>query len=164
VQEMNIPVAFQPFVEVFKALDGHGQLWSPTGQFLGRLSSDPHNKHSIINPQGVYGSPFSEESIHNPRGFYGGEGGIYSPFNPNCINPPVILYQSQPRLILTSNLNVFTNGLKAVDPYLMLAIYEELSNATPKSVAKPLVSASQERQINAKTIGNVLTLGQPKFD
>ncbi|MCA1994118.1 MAG: hypothetical protein LDL41_19035 [Coleofasciculus sp. S288] len=130
---MKIPDALKPLVERFQVLDGKGQLWSPSSQFLGLLSSDSHHKHSIINPQGEYGSPFSPTSIQNPQGQYGGSDGMYSPFNPNCSNPPVILYQNQPVIVVTSNPNVFTNGLKRVDPYLMLAIYEELASAKLKS-------------------------------
>lgn len=134
---MKIPSAFKPLVELFQVLDGKGQLWSPSGEFLGLLSSDPHNKHSILNSQGDYGSPFSAKSIHNPQSPYGGTSGIYSPFNPNCINAPVVLYQGKAVLVVTSNPNVFTNGLKSVDPYVMLGIYEELANVESKNVAKP---------------------------
>jgi hypothetical protein len=130
--EMKIPGSFKHYVEMFKVLDGKGQLWSPSGQFLGLLSSDPNNANSIINPEGEYGSPFSLKSIHNPHGVYGGSNGINSPFNPNCINPPLILYKGKPVLVVTNNPNVFTNGLKAIDPYIMLGIYEEFSNAKSK--------------------------------
>lgn len=126
---MKIPGHFKRYVEIFQSIDGKGQLWSPSGQFLGLLSSNPNDANSIINPEGEYGSPFSGNSIHNPQGMYGGSDGIKSPFNPNCINPPIILYNGQPIFVLTINPNAYTNGLKTVDPYLMLAIYEELSHA-----------------------------------
>lgn len=137
--EMKIPGVFKPYVTVFRILDGYGQLWSPSGQFLGLLSSDPHHPYSIINPLGNYGSPHSSTSIHNPQSLYGGANGIYSPYNPRCINPPIILYQGDPVLVLTWNLNVFTNGLNIVDADLMLAIYEQFSN----SISQPRNRRSQ---------------------
>ncbi len=133
---MNIPKALQPYVDLFQVLDGYGQIWSPCGQFLGLLSSIPHNSNSIINPYGPYGSPHSPISIQNPQGLYGTSQGIYSPYNPNCINPPVIFHQGHPLLLLTRNLNIFTNGLIIVDPDLMLTIYEELSNSKPEPIAR----------------------------
>ncbi len=130
---MKIPGVFKPYVVVFRILDGHGQLWSPSGQFLGLLSSDSHHPYSIINPSGNYGSPHSSTSIHNPQSLYGGAKGIYSPYNPHCLNPPIILYQGDPILVVTWNLNVFTNDLNIVDADLMLAIYEQFSNSISQS-------------------------------
>jgi hypothetical protein len=126
---MNIPVAFKAYIKLFQILDNHGQLWSPSGQFLGLLSSNPDHPKSIINPVGAYGSPFSPTSIQNPQSLYGGSNGIYSPYNLNCINPPAIFYKNKPILVLTWNLNVFTNGLNIVDADLMVTIYEELSRS-----------------------------------
>jgi hypothetical protein len=133
---MNIPEALQPYVVLFQVLDGYGQIWSPCGQFLGLLSSVQNNPNSIINPYGSYGSPHSPTSIQNPQGLYGTSEGIYSPYNPNSVNPPVIFYQGHPLLLLTRNLNIFTNDLTIVDPDLMLTIYEELSNSKPAPIAK----------------------------
>ncbi|HEY9603881.1 MAG TPA: hypothetical protein V6C85_19855 [Allocoleopsis sp.] len=131
--QMKIPGVFKPYVVIFRILDGYGQLWSPSGQFLGLLSSDLHHPYSIINPLGNYGSPHSSTSIHNPQSLYGGANGIYSPYNPDCLNPPIILYQGDPVLIVTWNLNVFTNDLNIVDADLMLAIYEQFSNSISQS-------------------------------
>jgi hypothetical protein len=133
---MKIPAALKAYVELFQALDGYGQLWCPSGQYLGRLSSDPHHPNSITNSRGKYGSPYSPTSIHNPQCPYGSPDGFHSPFNPHCRNSPIILYQGQPLLVVTSNFSVFTNGLKTVDPYLMLTIYEELANSTLNPVPK----------------------------
>lgn len=129
---MKIPSVFQPYIEVFQILDGHGQLWSPSGQFLGRLSSKAEHINSIINPEGDYGSPYSSISIHNPQGQYGGEKGEYSPFNPNCQNPPVVFYKCQPLFVLSNNFDLYTNDLKVIDPYLVLTIYEALVNMRPE--------------------------------
>ena len=131
---MKIPAVFQPYVEIFQAIDGHGQLWSPSGQFLGRLASDSYQINSLINPRGDYGSCYSQTSIHNPECDYGGDKGQYSPFNPSCKNPPVVFYRSQPLFVLTCNLRLYTNGLKIIDPYLTLAIYEALSGIVPDAV------------------------------
>ena len=134
---MKIPTVFRPYIEVFQLLDDQGQLWSPSGQFLGRLSSQAEHINSIINPEGDYGSPYSLISIHNPQSQYGGEKGEYSPFNPNCQNPPIVFYQSQPLFILSNNFNLYTNGLKVIDPYLVLTIYESLVNTSPDPTPKP---------------------------
>jgi len=66
---------------------------------------------------------------------YGSPEGINSPYNPNGINPPVIFFRGQPLLVLTRNLNLYTNGLNIVDVDLMLTIYEELSNSPPEPIA-----------------------------
>lgn len=128
---MKIPAVFQPYIEIFQALDGHAQLWSPGGQFLGRLCSKSDYINSIINPRGDYGSPYSQTSIHNPLCPYGGDNGSKSPFNPNCGHPPVVFYRNKPLFVLTTNLRVHTDGLKIIDPYLLLAIYEALSDVVP---------------------------------
>ncbi|MBE9129846.1 MULTISPECIES: hypothetical protein [unclassified Coleofasciculus] len=150
---MKIPELFDPYVELFQILDGKGQLHSPNGQFLGRLSSKADYVNSILNPVGDYGNSFSPISIHNPQGDYGGEFGIYSPFNPNCLNPPLICFLDQPILVLTINPSLCTNGLKRVDPYLMLTIYEALSN-TPftgqSPPALPLARKAALAQLQAK--------------
>ncbi len=151
---MKIPAAFQPYVEVFQVLDGHGQLWSPSGQFLGSLSSRADHINSIINPNGDYGSPYSEVSIHNPQGQYGGEKGEYSPFNPNCKNPPVVFYRRQPLFVLSTNLNLYSNGLKVIDPYLVLMLYDALgdliSHPAPQSSSKFIHLEQTPEQLQAK--------------
>ncbi len=151
---MQIPTAFQPYVEVFQALDGYGQLWSPTGQFLGRLCSKSDYINSILNPKGAYGSPYSLTSIHNRECLYGGDNGKYSPFNPNCEKPPVVFYRSQPLFVLSLNLNLKTKDLKIIDPYLVLAIYEALSDSVPEPVPETLFkfirSRTSHTQLQAK--------------
>lgn len=134
---MKIPAVYQPCVEVFRALDGHGQLWSPCGQFLGQVSSRTDHIQSIINPTGDYGSPFSLTSIHNPQCQYGGDSGKYSPFNPNCKNPPVVFYRTQPLFVLSTNPCLYTNDLIVIDPYLLLSIYEALGNVPPNPGSQP---------------------------
>lgn len=136
---MNIPASLQPLAELFQMLDGKGQLWSPSRQFLGLLSSNPNHPNSIINPDGVHGSPHSLISIHNPKGLYGGSQGTYSPYNINSVNPPIIVYKGKPLLVVTWNCNISTNGLKIINADLMIAIYEELSTSS----SKPWLSSPQ---------------------
>lgn len=147
---MKIPIAFKPYLVVFQILDGYGQVWSPSGQFLGLLSSNQRHLNSIINPHGPYGSFYSPTSLQNPQGLYGSPEGIHSPYNPNCINPPVIFFRGQPLLVLTRNLNLYTNGLSIVDVDLMLTIYEELSNFPPEPIALRLESLGTALQEIAK--------------
>jgi hypothetical protein len=140
---MKIPAAFQPYAEVFQVLDGYGQLWSPSGQFLGLLSSQADNTNSIINLDGEYGSPFSLSSIHNPQCQYGGEKGKHSPFNPNCNNPPIVLFRNQPIFVLSSNFNLYTNGLKIIEPLLVLGIYEAFADLNSQPLPQSLRTVSQ---------------------
>lgn len=135
----------ESFIELLKNLDGQGQLWSPSGQFLGRLSSNPNELNSIINPYGFYGSSFSATSIRNRSGQYGGFQGIYSPFNPNCLNPPFISGDGQRLLVVTRNPNISTNGLRSVTPDFLLAAYEILGNNNPDLVAMQLKALSRTR-------------------
>jgi hypothetical protein len=154
---MKIPAALKAYVEIFQALDGYGQLWCPSGQYLGRLSSDLRHPNSITNPRGKYGSPYSPTSIHNPQCPYGSSDGIHSPFNPHCRNSPIVLYRGQPLLVVTSNSSAFTNGLKTVDPYLMLTIYEELAhsmlNRTTKAPLPYSHLLSKTKQLTVSSFG-----------
>jgi hypothetical protein len=117
-------------LEFLASADGIAQLWAADGQFLGVLSSNQFDPNSISNPN-TYGSFYSYHSIQNPASPYGGACGIYSPYNITCINPPVILYQGQPMLVISKNLTVLTNGLSIIDPDLMLSIYTQAAYQHP---------------------------------
>lgn len=138
-----IPV--ETCIELLTNLDGRGQLWSPSGQFLGHLSSNPSELSSIINPYGFYGSSFSSTSIRNRSCQYGGFQGIYSPFNPNSIKPPFISYEGNPLLLVTRNPKIFTDGLRIVTPDFLLAVYEILGNTTPELVTMQLQALSRTK-------------------
>ncbi len=103
-------------------VNGAAQLWAEHGHFLGQLSSDQYDSQSILNPR-TYGSSYSYSSIQNPDSPYGGTCGMYSPYNPNCINPPVIVYEQRSVLLVTRNIDLQTNSLPIVDPDLMLGVY-----------------------------------------
>jgi hypothetical protein len=66
-------------------------------------------------------------SIQNPCGMYGGVCGFYSPYNISSFNPPIVLYQNQPVLVVTRNSYIQTNGLPVVDPDLILSVYAQLA-------------------------------------
>lgn len=114
-------------VNFLSAVNGVAQLWAPNGQFLGVLSSDQYDVDSISNSYGLYGGSCGIYSIQNLCGMYGGACGLYSPYNISCFNPPVILYQNQPVLVVTRNGYIQTNGLPIVDPDLMLNVYAQLA-------------------------------------
>lgn len=117
-------------LEFLASADGIAQLWAVDGQFLGVLSSNQSDPNSITNPN-TYGSFYSYHSIKNPASLYGGACGLYSPYNITCINPPVILYQGQPMLVVSKNQSVLTNGLSMIDPDLMLSIYTQATYQNP---------------------------------
>lgn len=116
-------------LELLKSINGYGQLWAADGYFLGVLSSNPKDPSSLANPS-TYGNPYSTTSIRNPGCPYGGACGAYSPYNISCQQPPVVLYQGQPILLVTKNPYVVTD-LPLVDPDLLWDIYEELTPKTP---------------------------------
>jgi hypothetical protein len=69
---------------------------------------------------------------------YSGTSGIYSPYNIFCLNPPFVLYQNQPVLVVTRNAHFQTNGVPVVDPDFLLGVYAQLAilaqilnNSTP---------------------------------
>jgi hypothetical protein len=131
----------------FTAANGIAQLWARNGQFLGLLSSNQYDQISIINPN-TYGNSYYYDSIQNLHGIYGGEHGIYSPYNIQCITPPVIVYQNQPVLVVTRNPYVLTNGLQVVDPDFMLSVYAQLANSY-QHPASSMHSESYRRTVSA---------------
>ncbi len=111
------------------AINGIGQLWATDGQFVGLLSSDRNDLNSINNPNGMYGSQNGVYSIRNSYGIYGGQYGFFSPYNAYCQNPPIILYQEQPVMIVTKNVYAQTNGLTVLDPDLLLGVYAQTTSS-----------------------------------
>jgi hypothetical protein len=131
-------------VDILKFLvtiNGVAQLWAEHGHFLGRLSSDQYDSQSILNPH-TYGSSYSYSSIQNPDSPYGGTRGRYSPYNPNCINPPVIVYKERSVLLVTRNISLQTNNLPIVDPDLMLGVYALRSMLTTQATMIQLEAAN----------------------
>jgi hypothetical protein len=135
-------------LDFLASVNGVAQLWAANGQFLGVLSSDQYDLNSISNCYSFYGGSCGIYSIQNHSGMYGGVCGFYSPYNTSCLNPPVILYQAQPVLIVTRNLFAQTNGLPVVDPDLMLSIYGQLAtNYQPPTF--PIHSDTYRRTVSA---------------
>ena len=126
-------------LESLASVNGIAQLWAADSQFLGVLSSNQSDPNSITNPN-TYGSFYSYHSINNPASPYGGACGLYSPYNITCINPPVILYQGQPILVVSKNLSVLTNGLSIIDPDLMLSIYTQATYQNPALVNQQIMA------------------------
>ncbi|HEY9832977.1 MAG TPA: surface-adhesin E family protein [Stenomitos sp.] len=138
-------------LEFLIAANGDAQLCASDGQFLGKLSSQ-HDENSIINPNSPYGNPLSVNCIKNSVSPYGGASGQYSPYNLTCLNPPIILHQSQPIMAVTRNCYAQTNGLSIVDPDFLLGLlfgmYAQLSNATPNPGASSIVPNFPEKYGN----------------
>lgn len=118
-------------LEFLRAIDGQAQLWANNGQFLGLLSSNQYDPNSICNPNGIYGSSCSATSIRAEYSMYGGEYGMHSPYNPYCLNPPVIFYRNQRVLVVTRNTYAITNGIQVIDPDLLFAAYSSNTHAAP---------------------------------
>src|SRR6476659_5830636 len=138
-------------LEFLQSINGYGQLWAADGQFLGLLSSNQNDINSITNPN-TFGNPYSYNSIRNASGMYGSSCGIYSPYNSLCLNPPVILYQNQPVLVMTRNSLLFTNGLPIIDPDLVLSVYLQLASTMVDPAIACLQAYVQMRNQN----GNLL--------
>lgn len=135
----------ETYIEFLKNLDGVGELWSPSGQFLGRLDSNPCTFNSITNVHGLYGSSHSPTSIRNRSSQYGGFTGIYSPFNPKCSNPPVISHLGQPVMVVTRNPEILTFGLNSITPDFLFAVYEILGQAAPQEVSRKFLALTRAR-------------------
>ncbi|WP_333477561.1 hypothetical protein [Allocoleopsis sp.] len=135
----------ETYIEYLKKLDGIAELRSHSGQFLGRLESKPYSFYSIINVQGFYGSSSSSTSIRNSSSQYGGFKGIYSPFNPNCSNPPFIACSGQPLMLVTRNPQILTFGLNSITPDFLLAVYEILGRSKPHEVSMKLLALKRTR-------------------
>jgi len=109
-------------LELLRAIDGQGQLWSDDGQFLGMLSSNQHDAKSICNSHSIYGAACSFESIRNKSGMYGSVCGIYSAYDPQASRPPAIVHEGCVVGFVTKNHHLFTNGVPIIDPDLLLSI------------------------------------------
>lgn len=118
-------------VDFLVAVNGVAQLYASDNQFLGSLSNNQYDVNSISNPHGMYGGTHGLYSINNPHGIYGGTHGLHSPYNTYCLNPPVVVYQGQPVMVVTRNPYAQTYGLQVVDPDLLLGVYAQLSNSAP---------------------------------
>lgn len=113
-------------VHLFLAdINGIAELWAADGQFLGLLSNNKYDAQSISNLRGIYGSQYGLYSIRNIHGMYGGTHGLNSPYNPYCKNPPIIFFQDQAVLMVTTNTNVLDHKLPIVDPDFLLGIYTQ---------------------------------------
>ena len=44
------------------------KLYDSSGNYRGKLSTNPYDPDSVSNPYGRYGSPYSPESVNNPYG------------------------------------------------------------------------------------------------
>jgi hypothetical protein len=136
-------------------LDGQVGLVAQDGNFLGLMSSDMNHPNSIINPN-TYGNPYGN-TIYNQHSLYGGEHGLYSPDNPLCLNPPILMNANEEHLALvTRNYNIVTNGLNIIDPLFMLGIlygiaYQQSHSseqfANTYALREQEIAAKQARQL-----------------
>lgn len=60
------------------------------GTYLGKITSNRFDNHSIVNEYGDHGGKYSGHSIFNEYGDYGGEYSSQSPFNEYASTPPKI--------------------------------------------------------------------------
>ena len=153
-------ITVEAYIESLKNLDGVAELWSASGQFLGRLESNRYSFYSIINPRGFYGSSSSGTSIHNGSSQYGGFKGIYSPFNPNCANPPFIACSGKPIIVVTRNPQILTFGLNSITPDFLLAVYDILGRATPQEISRKFLALKRVR-VTAIDIHHTIVFPKP---
>lgn len=133
----------------------HGQvgILAQDGHFLGVFSSNAYDANSLLNSQ-TYGNRH-EETIFNKHSIYGGKNGLYSPYNPNCLNPPILVSESQQLALITRNQRVLTNGLEVIDPdFLLGVLYAIASGQSHRQSDEQLLlelytQAAMESQRNA---------------
>ena len=73
------------------------------GQYLGQLTLNQFAPESILNPYGIYGSPYGACSIFNQYSMYGSPYSSLSPHNPYTMTPPIIYVRGQKVGCLTIN-------------------------------------------------------------
>ena len=76
-------------------LEEKSYLIAQDNQFLGKITSDPYDRNSVLNEYGPYGSEYSPTSIFNEYSQYGSEYGAYSINNPYCSSPPKLFIQGR---------------------------------------------------------------------
>lgn len=120
--------------EFLMAISQWAHLWAANGQFLGVLSSNQSDPYSISNLHGIYGSYMGKYSMRNSHSLYGSTDGKYSAYNPEGLNPPIVFYQEQPILVVTKNHNIkkYVNGLRLIDPDLLLVAYFQVPINVPR--------------------------------
>lgn len=72
---------------------GDSYLIGEDDQFLGRITTNPHESESILNEYGPYGSQYSNTSIFNEYSPYGSPYGQFSVNNPYSSTPPKLFVQ-----------------------------------------------------------------------
>ncbi|ABA24701.1 hypothetical protein Ava_D0036 [Trichormus variabilis ATCC 29413] len=90
-------------IRAYIALDGQMVIVAADGTYLGIITADVSHPESICNPQGNYGSIYSTTSTQNPNSLYGGAHGIYSPYNPHCVQPPQLIVNNQNAGVISIN-------------------------------------------------------------
>ncbi len=138
-------------IEFLRSINGLAQLWAANGQFLGLLSSNQYDPNSICNPNGMYGSSWSATSIRTEYSMYGAEYGVYSAYNPYCVQPPAIVFQNQIVLVVTRNQYAVTNGVQSVDPDLLFIAYSSNNYAAPN----PLNTYTQRHRNTQNFVGSL---------
>ncbi|MTJ07745.1 hypothetical protein [Anabaena sp. UHCC 0204] len=151
-------------LEFLIAINGMAELWSADRVFLGLLSSNQYDPNSINNLDGIYGSFSGIQSIRNSVGMYSGTSGIYSPYNIFCLNPPFVLYQNQPVLVVTRNAHFQTNGVPVVDPDFLLGVYAQLASSAPiLNNSTPLDRVNEAARNTMEVLNNASAIAASMF-
>ncbi len=66
-------------------------LIAQDGQYLGKITTNRYDNHSILNRYGPFGSRYSQTSIFNPYSPYGSKYGQHSINNVYTITPPKLI-------------------------------------------------------------------------
>ncbi|PPS39919.1 hypothetical protein [Chroococcidiopsis sp. TS-821] len=144
-------------VDFLLAIDGRSSLYAPDGEFLGLVSSDFDHPLSICNSQGLHGSNYGLASIRNPHSMYGGTHGLHSPYNPYSIEPPVIIYQNESVLQVTTN-NYLNSDLPIVEPDVLLGVL--IIYGAERAIQNRVISNYERaRRSNAQFISSIINVG-----
>ena len=133
--------------EFILSINGYATLLADDNQstFLGLVSSNSGDINSICNPNGQYGSSHGFESIRNHNSLYGFNCGPYSPYNPHCFHPPVIVYQG--RIVLRVTKNQFympPERVPKIDPDVLFGILFSVGGYAAQNLYQNVVSSTPQ--------------------
>ncbi len=162
---MNIYQAVSNIIDT--AINENWAIIARDNKFLGLISFNMENPYSLLNPD-TFGNSNHPDSIFNPNGLYGGENGIYSPFNPNSTQPPIVVLidgnSTIPLFTITTNKNLsddlpIRESTSFIYPLLAYKMGYFQGKKENDVVIQQLKSLDHAREINARSIERALRGG-----
>ena len=166
---MSVFQAVQNVIDT--AINENWAIIARDNKFLGLISFNMENPYSLLNPD-TFGNSNHPDSIFNPNGLYGGENGIYSPFNPNSTQPPILVLISGnstiPFSTLTVNRNLSDNlpiweTKSLIYPLLAYKMGYFQGKKENDVVIQQLKSLDHAREVNARLIESAMRGGRREY-